>query len=136
LEDGIIQLKQKAGDITFTATKQVRFDCETFEVHASNNIAFNAGTDITQTFGCMTVDAGSNASWAADGKVDFMSYQKVDGKAAAEVKAAGTKMTSVAASSGSVSVMSGAKIICGSKQDFGLLSKAMVSMTALAGVEV
>src|SRR5690606_19633861 len=89
LEDGIIQLKQKAGDITFTATKQVRFDCETFEVHASNNIAFNAGTDITQTFGCMTVDAGSNASWAADGKVDFMSYQKVDGKAAAEVKAAG-----------------------------------------------
>ncbi len=158
---GQLHIKQKAGDITISATKEVRFDCVDFSVHASNDICFGAGTDISvccsgecciewkestdlcappeclawEHCGTMTVDAGNNASFSADKDNEFMCKELIDMKAGAKMSGTAKQELGVVTQSGSITLLSMQDLIMISKAEFGAKAGGSYSMTGLAGCD-
>lgn len=135
LTEDHIEIKQKTGDVNFVSEKETRWDCVTFEVHATNDISFSAGTDITLTCGEMTTQSGKDTSFSADKPITFISWNTFNAKAMETIGLVGKKIVSVGTKGGNQNYMSVGKIIITGKQDLGVTSKAALTMVGLMGVE-
>lgn len=135
LTEDTIEIKQKTGDINFASEKETRFDCTIFEVHATKDISFSAGTDITLTTGDMVTDSGKDTSFSAEKPITFISWNTSSAKAMGEIVAVGKQQCSVGTKSGNQNYMSMKKITITGKQDVGILSKAALTMTGVMGCD-
>ncbi|MFC1706198.1 hypothetical protein ACFL59_05145 [Planctomycetota bacterium] len=134
LEGDTIQIKHKTGDINFHSEKETRFDCTTFEVHATDDISFAADGNVSQTAGStFQITSGKSTSFSADKNATFMSYNMIEMKSMADVNVTGKKKTSICTKTGMMKFNTVGKITIGSKQDLGVTAKAMLTMTGMMG---
>jgi len=135
LTEDRIEIKQKTGDINVTSEKETRFDCTTYEVHATNNISFAAGTDVSLIGATMKSKSGKNTSFSAKKSATFLSFASVSVTAMGSITCSGKKQVSVGTKSGSQTYTAIKKITISSKKDLSIQGKSMVSMSGIAGCD-